>query len=157
MRWLSLILGLTVGSMVSSLFAEAPVIAPSDNLVVDGIPSIPLDLADQVRKYTEARGATPFDWHPTQKSLLIGTRFGNSTQLHQVNLPLGARTQLTFFGEPIANATFDPAAGEFIVLSKDTGGNEFAQLYRYDVADGKITLRTDGHRRALRLWQLDLA
>ena len=32
------------------------------------------------------------------------------------------------------------------MFGKDVGGNEFAQLYRYDVADGRITLLTDGGR-----------
>ena len=38
------------------------------------------------------------------------------------------------------NAAFPPTAGkdggEFIVFSKDKGGNEFAQLYRYDLGSG---------------------
>ena len=32
------------------------------------------------------------------------------------------------------------------MFGKDVGGNEFDQLYRYDVADGRITLLTDGGR-----------
>ena len=36
--------------------------------------------------------------------------------------------------------------GRYFVFGKDVGGNEFAQLYRYDVADGRITLLTDGGR-----------
>ena len=36
--------------------------------------------------------------------------------------------------------------GRYFVFGKDVGGNEFAQLYRYDMADGRITLLTDGGR-----------
>src|SRR5690606_1803371 len=32
------------------------------------------------------------------------------------------------------------------VFSRDTGGNEFGQLYRHDVATGTVTLLTDGGR-----------
>ena len=99
-----------------------------------------------MRRYTESRPANFADWHPTQREMLISTRFGNTAQVHQVKLPGGARTQLTFFNEPIGGATFEPVQGRYFVFGKDVGGNEFAQLYRYDVADGRITLLTDGGR-----------
>src|SRR5688572_26970638 len=122
------------------------VIAPTENLVVDGIPAIPASLADNVRRYTESRPANFADWHPMRREMLVSTRFGNTSQVHHVKLPGGARTQLTFFNEPIGGATFEPVQGRYFVFGKDVGGNEFAQLYRYDVADGRITLLTDGGR-----------
>jgi dipeptidyl aminopeptidase/acylaminoacyl peptidase len=126
--------------------AQNKTIAPTDNLVVEGIPPIPASLVDDVRRYTESRPANLADWHPTRREILISTRFGNTAQLHQVKMPGGARTQLTFFNEPIANARFEPVHGRYFVFGKDVGGNEFAQLYRHDVADGRITLLTDGGR-----------
>jgi dipeptidyl aminopeptidase/acylaminoacyl peptidase len=131
---------------LGSLQAQDRTIAPTANLVVEGIPSIPASLADDVRRYTESRRAGFADWHPTRREMLITTRFGNTAQVHQVKLPGGARTQLTFFDEPIGTATFEPVQGRYFVFAKDVGGNEFAQLYRYDVADGRITLLTDGGR-----------
>ena len=45
--------------------AQPPqVIAPNENLVVDGVPPIPASLAAEVRRYTESRGAGLADWHP---------------------------------------------------------------------------------------------
>ena len=79
-----------------------PVVKPGDNLKIEGIPSIPVSLADKVRKYTEARAAAVLDWHPTERSMLISTRFANSNQVHRVASPSGARYQLTFFNEPVA-------------------------------------------------------
>jgi dipeptidyl aminopeptidase/acylaminoacyl peptidase len=131
---------------VHNLSAQAPVIAPTENLVVESIPAIPASMADQVRKYTEARGAGLLDWHPTKKEMLISTRFGNSNQVHRVVQPLGARSQLTFFNEPIGNAIYEPNNGDYFIFSKDTGGNEFSQLYRFDMASGDVTLLTDGGR-----------
>ena len=32
------------------------------------------------------------------------------------------------------------------MFPRDVGGNEFAQLYRFDVANGRVTLLTDGGR-----------
>ena len=133
--------------LAAPLGAQTPaVIAPADNLVVDGIPAIPASLAAEVRRYTEARGASLVDWHPTRREMLIATRFGNTTQLHYVKMPGGDRTQLTFFDEPVQGGSFEPKRGRYFLLGKDVGGNEFNQLYRYDIADGRVTLLTDGGR-----------
>ena len=126
--------------------APARVIAASDNLVVDGIPPIPSALAGEVRRYTESRGASLAGWHPVEREILISTRFGNTSQLHRVRMPGGARTQLTFFEEPIGGGTYERKTGKYIVFGRDIGGNEFNQLYRYDVANGAVTLLTDGGR-----------
>lgn len=91
--------------------AQNKTIAPTENLVVDGIPAVPASLADDVRRYTESRPANFAGWHPSRRELLISTRFGNTTQVHQVKMPGGARTQLTFFAEPIGGATFEPVQG----------------------------------------------
>ncbi|HMF87766.1 MAG TPA: hypothetical protein VK575_06780, partial [Gemmatimonadaceae bacterium] len=124
----------------------AAVIAPAENLVVDGLPPIPAKLAADVRRYTESRSASLSDWHPVRRELLISTRFGNTPQIHRVATPLGARTQLTFFDEPIGGASYEPTQGRYFLFSRDIGGNEFGQLYRYDVANGAVTLLTDGGR-----------
>jgi dipeptidyl aminopeptidase/acylaminoacyl peptidase len=125
--------------------AQEPVITPGENLVVQGVPPIPASLASEVRRYTEARSAGFQDWHPTKRELLVSTRFANAAQIHRVAMPMGARTQLTFGDEPIADATYEPRGqGSFLFL-RDVGGNEFDQIYRYDTS-GRITLLTDGGR-----------
>lgn len=126
--------------------ANERVVQPSENLVAEGVPAIPYKLVDDVRRYTEARAASFFSWHPTQRTMLIGTRFGNSSQVHLVKRPGGARTQLTFFDEPVASASFLPQKGFSFIFAKDVGGNEFSQLYRFDRGTFKSTLLTDGGR-----------
>ncbi|MFO1064015.1 MAG: prolyl oligopeptidase family serine peptidase [Pirellulales bacterium] len=121
-------------------------IKPGVNLVVEGVPTIDSSLVDEVRRYTEARSANFMDWHPVQRHMLIGTRFGNANQVHLIKRPGGARSQLTFYDEPIAGAEFEPTKGNYFVFSKDIGGNEFGQLHRYDRGSGKVTLLTDGGR-----------
>jgi dipeptidyl aminopeptidase/acylaminoacyl peptidase len=123
---------------------HAQSITPSDNLVVEGIPPIPNELATQVDRYTQFRSASLAGWHPTKRELLISTRFGDVAQIHRVSFPLGARQQLTFGAERASGATFQPKTGDYFVFSKDIGGNEFSQNYRYDIATGDITLLTDG-------------
>ncbi|MBD2019984.1 S9 family peptidase, partial [Leptolyngbya sp. FACHB-36] len=129
---------------------EAATLPPNENLVVEGIPEIPLSLVEDVGRYTEFRGAVLESWHPTDRELLITTRFCNRAQFHQVKFPLGARKQLTFFPESPADATYQPTNGDYFVFSRDVGGNEFDQNYRYDRATGAVTLLTDGKSKNTR-------
>ncbi|WP_300631261.1 S9 family peptidase [Mastigocoleus sp. MO_188.B34] len=124
--------------------AQQPTITPGDNLVVEGLPQIPVSLVDTVERYTQFRSASIASWHPTKRQMLISTRFGDTRQVHLVEFPLAARKQLTFFSERVGGATFQPTKGDYFVFSKDIGGNEFNQNFRYDFATGDIKLLTDG-------------
>ena len=142
-RWLAVLLAVSAAAAVA---AQNPTLPAGENLVIDGVPPIPASLADDVRRYTESRAASFADWHPVNREILISTRFASTPQIHRVKSPGGARTQLTFFNEPITAASYEPEQGRYFVFGKDVGGNEFAQLYRYDLADGRTTLLTDGGR-----------
>ncbi|MFY9552233.1 MAG: prolyl oligopeptidase family serine peptidase [Thermoanaerobaculia bacterium] len=120
---------------------------PAEALVAEGVPPIPASLAEEIGRYTEFRGASFSSWHPTKREMLIATRFGNVTQAHLVKFPGGARTQMTFYPDRVGGARFDPKGGDSFLFSKDTGGSEFFQIYRYDFGDGKVTLLTDGKSR----------
>jgi len=127
--------------------AQNSEIAPGDNLVTEGVPKIPATLADEVGRYTEFRWAVLLSWHPTRREMLIGTRFGDTQQVHLVKFPGGDRSQLTFFKDTASGATYQPTDGAYFVFNKDVGGNENYQKYRYDLATGAITLLTDGKSR----------
>jgi dipeptidyl aminopeptidase/acylaminoacyl peptidase len=127
--------------------ANEPVAAPGDNLVTEGIPAIPSSLAVSVDRYTQFRQATFTSWHPTRREMLIATRFGDTYQAHQVRFPGAARTQLTFFPENIFGGHYQPRTGDSFLFTKDRGGDEFFQIYRYDLASGDITRLTDGKSR----------
>lgn len=127
--------------------AQNAVIVPGDNLVIEGIPSIPSSVADSVGRYTEFRSAGISSWHPTRREMLISTRFADTNQVHLMKMPGGARTQLTFSTERSQAASYRPKTGEYFVFTRDIGGNEFFQFYRYDFADGTTTLLTDGKSR----------
>jgi dipeptidyl aminopeptidase/acylaminoacyl peptidase len=76
--------------------------------------------------------------------MLVTTRFGDTNQVHRVRFPGGDRTQLTFFPDRVLAAAYPRQADSYFVFVKDTGGNEFSQLYRYDLATAEVTLLTDG-------------
>ena len=134
-------------AVVESDDAVQRIVEPNANLLVEEIPPIPEDIAEAARPYTEIRSAGFGDWHPQRREMLISTRFASATQIHRVRVPLGARSQLTFFQEPVRGATYDPVRGDFFVFLKDTGGDEFYQVYRYDFSNGRSTLLTDGVKR----------
>ncbi|MEY3460028.1 MAG: peptidase prolyl oligopeptidase active site domain protein [Planctomycetota bacterium] len=136
---------LCLAVVVESAACQDVVPLPSA-IVAEGIPVISQRVAEESARYTESRAAGFLGWHPQRRELLISTRFGNTAQVHEVRMPGGARRQLTFFPEPVASASWDPQQGRYLVFSRDTGGNEFSQLYRLDIDSGRTTLLTDGQR-----------
>jgi dipeptidyl aminopeptidase/acylaminoacyl peptidase len=128
-----------------------------DSLVADGVPPVPKAIAEAVGAYSEARSAGVLAWHPRERWLLIATRFADTPQLHEVRGPGADRRQLTFFRDRVGVGTYPPVGdGAFLVFSKDVGGNEFAQNWRLDRADGRVTLLTDGSsKNSLGPWSTD--
>ncbi len=121
-------------------------------LTADGIPAIPADLAVRTRPYMEFRTAGFAGWNARDRSLLITTRFGNTNQLHRVAMPMGDREQISFEAEPLGGR-WSPT-GDVLVATRDTGGNEFFQIYT--LAGGRLTLLTDGRsRNGFNAWSHD--
>src|SRR5882762_10500129 len=58
--------------------AQSGVVTPNDNLVADGLPPVPEAIAVAARPYSEFRAAGFWDWHPTRREMIIGTRFGDA-------------------------------------------------------------------------------
>jgi dipeptidyl aminopeptidase/acylaminoacyl peptidase len=137
-----------VGAAQSDQSAAAQ-IAPNENLVAEGVPPIPGALAASVERYSNYRGASLVSWNPERREMLISTRFADVPELHLVKMPGGDRNQLTFYADPVTEAHFNPQKGGYFVFSKDVGGGEFYQLYRYDMGSGDVTLLTDGKSRNL--------
>jgi dipeptidyl aminopeptidase/acylaminoacyl peptidase len=129
--------------------AQEAMIAPAENLVVEGVPGIPASLVETAGRYGSYRSATLADWSPTGREMLIATRFADTAQLHLVKMPGGERQQLTFFADAVGSGRFHPNGSGYILFAKDIGGGEWYQLYRYDLATGDVTLLTDGKSRNL--------
>lgn len=125
-------------------FAEPRV---QGNLVIDGIPEIPASVEERTTQYDNVRSASLMGWTP-DGAALVSTRFAETAQVHTVAGAGAARRQLTFFSEPVAGASFDPRGdGKSFVYSRDVGGREAWQLYRFDLATGRSTMLTDGRSR----------
>ncbi len=117
-------------------------------LVLDGVPEIPAEVAARTAQYENVRSADLVGWLPKGVGLMINTRFAETTQLHTVAGPGMARKQVTFFNEPVGNVGWDPEGdGATFVYGRDVGGGEAWQLFRFDRLSGRSTLLTDGTSR----------
>jgi dipeptidyl aminopeptidase/acylaminoacyl peptidase len=125
-------------------------------IVVKNVPPIPKSTLDAMRPYQNTRSATLQDWHPTERRLLITTRFAETNQLHELKMPLGARKQLTFEPERILGGGYRPGHPEQLAYAMDKGGAENFQLYLLDRAAGRTRRITDGvHRHQGGQWSHD--
>lgn len=97
------------------------------SLVLENVPVADAQMRSAMGQYQRTRSASFQAWL-ADGSMLIRTRFGTTAQLHTVAAPGAARTQITFFDEPVRQAISSPD-GTHYVFSKDTGGSERYQGY----------------------------
>jgi sugar lactone lactonase YvrE len=63
--------------------------------------------------------------------------------LHRVDVPDGARYQLTFGEEPVGRVLRQPNS-KLLALTRDKGGDEFDQVYLLNPEDGLMRMLSDG-------------
>lgn len=114
-------------------------------LLMRDVPEVPEAVVERLRQYQNTRSVRLHGW--LGDSLLVGTRFADTTQLHRVDAPMGARQQLTFFPEPVLAAFTTVANAHGFLYTRDVGGSEFYQIFWYDRASGEHRLLSDGHSR----------
>ena len=120
---------------------------------LENVPDIPADVRAAVQRYQSYREARFQDWLP-DGSMLITTRFGTTAQLHHVRAPKAARTQLTFHDEPVGSARTIPGRQRFIYV-RDTGGDEWFQIFSRSLAGGSTLLTEPGTRNQSAVFSRD--
>ncbi len=152
---LCLITALLAGACSSLPSADQGVLAPNPNLVVQGIPPVPMRLVKAVERYTEFSGDSFVDWHPNRREMLISHRApGASTlQLYRLSGPMAEPEALTDFADPVRVGRYDPRDGRYIVFQRASGGNEADLLYRLDLDTRVVTPLVDaGQRYEMNVW-----
>jgi dipeptidyl aminopeptidase/acylaminoacyl peptidase len=96
------------------------------NQILENVPVASPSIREGLARYQNARSAAFGDWL-SSGGMLITTRFGNTNQLHVVSAPGADRSQITFYDEPVASPHVLPTGQ--ILFSKDTGGDEWFQLF----------------------------
>jgi dipeptidyl aminopeptidase/acylaminoacyl peptidase len=123
----------------SALAAEA--------LVLQGVPEIPGELIERLNQYENTRWASLASLSDDAQRILVSTRLGDTNQVHLVDHPGGARTQITFRPEPSRGGDFVPGDNGALLFSGDIGGNEQHQIFRFDMRTGQTTRLTDSEAR----------
>ena len=120
--------------------------ANDGQVVLDGVPEIPERIGRQLRRYQNVRGASFRDWTADGQGIYITTRFGETSQIHRVDTPMGARHQVTFFDEPVGGVSRQPR-GSQLSMTMDEGGSENFQIFLLDPVSGSHRRLTDGESR----------
>lgn len=116
------------------------------NLVLEDIPEISRDVEIDLFRYQNVRAAAFRAWTKESDGIFVSTGFGDVDSVHRVDMPMGARRQVTFYDEPIGGISRRPG-GSKMLFSRDAGGSEFAQLFLFDPDTGDAELLTDGESR----------
>ncbi|MBT8094511.1 MAG: alpha/beta fold hydrolase [Gammaproteobacteria bacterium] len=138
-----------LGIVLAATSAGAEVVRTTTNngnLVMEDVPPIPAMLVDTLNRYQNVRWANLSDWTEDGQGIYIATRFGDLSQVHRVDMPGGARHQLSFFSEPVYGVSRQPG-GSQLIFTRDAGGNEFSQVFLLDPASGDARMLTDGESR----------
>jgi dipeptidyl aminopeptidase/acylaminoacyl peptidase len=151
---LRLALAVVVPALLAAAAAaqEAAITAPPERtanngmVILSGIPEVPPEIPERFEPYQNTRAASAGAFSRDGSRLYITTRFGNVAQLHRLDMPAGARHQLTFGSEPVRSVSRRPMHEE-LLYSMDTGGGEFFQLYLFDPDTGRSRRLTDGRSR----------
>lgn len=125
----------------------APERVERGNLVLESVPETPAALSERLRRYQNVRSAGFVDFVGGGDGVFVSTRFGDTSQLHRVATPGGAREQVTFFTEPLRGASPSPNNPDRVLLTRDTGGDEQFQLWLLDLATGETSRISDGTGR----------
>lgn len=153
---------LAASAAVLALAAAVPAFAQSvaqtvdrremGNQILENVPVAPPSIREGLAKYQNARSAYFDDWG-ANGGMVVTTRFGNTNQLHVVAGPGADRSQITFYDEPVGAAHTLPSGQ--ILFSKDTGGDEWFQLFLRE-PDGKtVQLTEPGTRNQSPAWSKD--
>ena len=145
-----LILTTAATALLAALPATADVerrTANNGQLVMEDVPPIPESIVDDLNRYQNVRSAGFADWAEDGEGIYVYTRFGDVTQMHRVDMPGGARRQMTFFQEPLGSVSRQPN-GSNILFTMDAGGSEFSQIFLMDPNGGDdVVMLTDGESR----------
>lgn len=146
-----------------ALAALAPSIAAAQQgrvergmLVLENVPETPAETRELLLQYQNTRAAGFAGFVAGGKGMLVSTRFGETSQVHHVASPMGARRQLTFFHEPVSQIAPSPTDAGLFAFARDNGGDENYQIYLFDRASGAATMLSDGKgRKGAPIWSVD--
>ena len=76
---------------------------------MEDVQTITAAIVDSLNRYQNVRSAGFTGWSADGKSMHVTTRFGDLSQIHRVYMPGCARTQFSFYNEPVYRVSPQPA------------------------------------------------
>jgi dipeptidyl aminopeptidase/acylaminoacyl peptidase len=139
----------------SALWALAPVAAFAQPALtrVDLASADPM-IAQSLPHYLESRSASFIDWLPDGSMLLL-TRFGETTQVHRVRAPLSMREQLSFEPAGVIAAAAQPSQDAAFVALSARGAGHTALLLQRPNEHALVPLTDGGYRDGAPIWAHD--
>jgi dipeptidyl aminopeptidase/acylaminoacyl peptidase len=127
---------------------------PVPALLRDGLAEPSAAFSASLRPYLDGRAARVVDWM-ADGSLLIATRFGDTTQVHRVAAPLGMRAQLSFAPGGVLEAAARPLDADTLVyIGQESSGT--TRLYLQHLREHSLQALTDGqYQEADLAWSPD--
>ncbi len=136
--------------------ATSQTVSVPESIIARNVPQIPQEGTEELLPYENLRTANLVDWHPTERRMLVRTRFAESPQIHEVAMPMGARTQLTYYKDQVMGAQYRPGKPGQFIYTLNEGGAENYQFFVVDPATGKARRFTDGKsRHVAAVWSND--
>ncbi|HWG76169.1 MAG TPA: prolyl oligopeptidase family serine peptidase [Steroidobacteraceae bacterium] len=127
---------------------------PAPALLRDGLTAPAAPFSASLQPYLQWRAAHLVDWL-ADGSLLITTRFGDTTQVHRVAAPLGERTQLSFAPGGVLEAAARPLdADSLVYIGQEPSGR--TRLYLQRLQEHSLQALTEGQYQESNLsWSPD--
>jgi acetyl esterase/lipase len=122
---------LMLGSALAALLpwqADAATVLPGAQIKADGIPAF--ERHTLPGEAAELAGLRFLDWHPLRAEMLVLRRHGDSQQLHRVAAAGAPPEPLTQGRDAVSGARWEPRTGDYLVFSRDEGGDEAFRLFR---------------------------
>lgn len=117
------------------------------NLILENVPDTPEEVAASLQQYQNTRSAGFQGFDADGEGIYISTRFGETSQIHMVEEPMGMRKQVTFAKEPTGGASPSPTVPGQFLFSRDQGGDENYQIFLFDGETRQSRMLSDGEGR----------
>lgn len=118
------------------------------NIQVRGVPAIPQSLARDLDPYLKSYGLPLAGWDPSNREILL-KGLSSVAWVSRVKTPGSeAITSRIYIGQNGIYDLYFQKQGSSVAYTRDTNGNEFFQLYVYDISTGQSTLLSDPKARS---------
>ena len=116
------------------------------NLILEDIAEIPREVFLDLYRFQNVRAAAFRAWTADSRSMYVSTGFGNVDSIHRVDMPLGARRQVTFYEEPVGGIAGQPGTDSWFSRAMLAAPSSH-KYFLLDPVTGEAEMLSDGESR----------